>query len=360
MAEKMATKEKTITKSEPAKESSIKKWAGWIFGVIIVWSGISILTTGSLGGLFFIAAGAVFLPPVINFLEEKKNIKLTLLKKVGLFFLFIIVGSIFYSPPYSNSTLKTESNPIQNAQNSQSTKSITPPEPSIEELKSSAITVSYDELFRNNEKYVGKVIHFKIGQIIQVIGDTAPYDFRVNVSKSFFDDEIIYLDEYTGSRLLENDIVDVYAKVTKLYTYTAVMGNSVTIPRLTVISITRKIDSANTISIENGSCDTKFGPFTITQGKITPSQTQFIILNQNGEATDFSSVEISSSNEDASAYEANIPLTTNMSANETTTITIPHPANLVEGEHNLTFKFTYDAGLVKGATASGNCIVQIQ
>lgn len=38
---------------------------------------------------------------------------------------------------------------------------------SVEEIKSSALTISYDDLMRNNENYVGEVVHYR-GKIVQV------------------------------------------------------------------------------------------------------------------------------------------------------------------------------------------------
>ena len=42
------------------------------------------------------------------------------------------------------------------------------PQLTVEEIKSRAKSISYDELMRHNEKYVGEIIHLK-GRVMQVI-----------------------------------------------------------------------------------------------------------------------------------------------------------------------------------------------
>ncbi|MBI4043402.1 MAG: hypothetical protein HY393_01180 [Candidatus Diapherotrites archaeon] len=116
MVKGMVAKDKTPPKDELAKESALKKRVGWAFGGLIVLGGISILTTGSFSGLFFIASGAIFLPPIIKILEEKSNIKLTLLKKIGLFILLLSVGTVFYSPPQGAKTATIADSPASNTQ----------------------------------------------------------------------------------------------------------------------------------------------------------------------------------------------------------------------------------------------------
>lgn len=118
-------------------------------------------------------------------------------------------------------------------------KQTTQPSKSIAEIKQEATTVEYDELFRNNEKYIGTTIHFK-GQILQtqeILTDN--YILRVATKKSsignYFEDVIFV--NYKGKRLLEDDIIEVWGKVKGLKSYTAVLGNEVTIPEVNTLHV---------------------------------------------------------------------------------------------------------------------------
>jgi len=105
------------------------------------------------------------------------------------------------------------------------------------EIKSTAIEISYDNLFRNNESYVGKIVLFKGAKILQVVDDSS---FRVSVNTDeLYSQNIIYLDGYAGGRLLENDLVDIYGRVNELVTYKAVLGNNVTIPSIKALIVER-------------------------------------------------------------------------------------------------------------------------
>lgn len=110
---------------------------------------------------------------------------------------------------------------------------------SIDEIKQEAITIAYDELFRNNEKYIGTTIYFK-GQILQIQEiSTNSYILRVATKESsigsYFEDVIFV--NYKGKRLLEGDIIELWGKVKGLKSYTAVLGNEVTIPEVNALHV---------------------------------------------------------------------------------------------------------------------------
>lgn len=109
------------------------------------------------------------------------------------------------------------------------------PTPTFQEAMAQATRVSYDDLFRNNDAYVGQRVHFR-GKIIQVVeGSGDNYDLRVNVTRSDYGwDDTVYL-HYSGPRLLEDDIIEFVGEVKGLRTYEAIFGNSITIPELVVI-----------------------------------------------------------------------------------------------------------------------------
>ena len=108
------------------------------------------------------------------------------------------------------------------------------------EARSQAQTIPYDELFRNNEQYKSQLFYFS-GEIVQVIehvfGDG--YDFRVNISNDWPESEVIYLADYEGPRLLEDDGIEFVGESVGLQRYQAILGNAVTIPRLKTISVRR-------------------------------------------------------------------------------------------------------------------------
>ena len=63
----------------------------------------------------------------------------------------------------------------------------------LEQLKSAAVRISYDDLFRNNEDHVGKTVWLS-GQVIQVIeGNGNEYQLRVNVTKEeyYWEDTVL-------------------------------------------------------------------------------------------------------------------------------------------------------------------------
>jgi len=106
------------------------------------------------------------------------------------------------------------------------------PTMSIEEIKSTALTISYDNLMRNNENYIGKIVYFrgKIDQVSEVYSNK--YILRIATKESEYFDysgDSIWVN-YEGKRLLEEDIVDIWGSVKGLKTYTAILGNGVTVP----------------------------------------------------------------------------------------------------------------------------------
>ena len=106
----------------------------------------------------------------------------------------------------------------------------------------------YDDLFRYNEHYIGDIVLYK-GKIVQsqnTFGDN--YIFRVSVKKSeltndYYED-ILWLN-YKGSRYLEGDIIQFWGKVKGLKEYSAVLGNTVTIPEIDALIVTISSDQAD-------------------------------------------------------------------------------------------------------------------
>lgn len=109
------------------------------------------------------------------------------------------------------------------------------PTPPFAQLVSTASLVSYDDLFRYNERYIGEFVHYK-GEVVQVTeqGENL-YDLRVSVTeKEYYWENIVYL-HYAGPRLLEKDIIEFVGKVEGLFMYESTFGVSITIPELTAL-----------------------------------------------------------------------------------------------------------------------------
>jgi hypothetical protein len=108
--------------------------------------------------------------------------------------------------------------------------------PTESTYKSKCESVDYDSIARNPDTYKGKYVEVR-GEVVQVqegssgSGNT----YRVDITKGKYDiwsDTIMvtFTPSSTSSRILEDDIVTIYGVSGGLYTYTSVMGASITVP----------------------------------------------------------------------------------------------------------------------------------
>lgn len=109
---------------------------------------------------------------------------------------------------------------------------------SIDKIKNEAEEIPYDNLFRNNKKYLGKPVVYT-GEIIQIMGSSGNWDMRININKeenSFYESwsDTVYVKYYGDTRFLEDDIVKFYGLVDGILSYEAIFGNIVEIPALNV------------------------------------------------------------------------------------------------------------------------------
>lgn len=70
------------------------------------------------------------------------------------------------------------------------------------------------------------------GKIIQSQSSGNGYFFRIATRPDYYYEDIIYLN-HNGPRFIEGDLIDIWGRVDGLKTYSAVLGNSVTIPEIT-------------------------------------------------------------------------------------------------------------------------------
>ena len=113
----------------------------------------------------------------------------------------------------------------------------------IIDYKNQCITYAYNDFARNIESYKGNNVHFK-GKVIQVVNqDSSGAELRVNVTKKYsvYTDTIyvhyINSNELDKVKFLEDDIIDLYGVAVGDYTYTAVLGQSITIPMVLAMFI---------------------------------------------------------------------------------------------------------------------------
>lgn len=107
-----------------------------------------------------------------------------------------------------------------------------------EAYKAQCQNIAYSELARTPDAYKGQYVKFT-GKIIQVqeSGNSATY--RINVTQDeygFWDDTVITTFDLSNSqsRFLEDDIVAFYGLYEGLYTYTSILGASITVPNITI------------------------------------------------------------------------------------------------------------------------------
>ena len=103
--------------------------------------------------------------------------------------------------------------------------------------KTNVINGSFDDLMRNNENYIGRIIYFR-GQIDQFVDDgEGEYILRVSTKPAALAEDgyignTIILLHYNGKRVLEGDIIDLWGISKGLYSYTSVFNAPVTLPEL--------------------------------------------------------------------------------------------------------------------------------
>jgi len=121
---------------------------------------------------------------------------------------------------------------------------LTPPPMPVSVIKSKSKVVSYGDLMRHNDEWVGEIIHI-IGRVVQVMEDSGDiYGLRVEVtpqkaahvsSPAGWDDAIFV--NYRGERVLCGDIVEIWGEVEGVRTYETVIGSMITVPEITALYV---------------------------------------------------------------------------------------------------------------------------
>ena len=117
----------------------------------------------------------------------------------------------------------------------------TVPKLSESEFKAQCSTIGFDTLSRNPDKYKGKKYKFT-GEVIQVsesslLGMTF-CDLRINVTEGEYGwEDTIYATvtlKEGEDRILEDDIITIWGTCEGNYTYTSIMGASISLPKIDV------------------------------------------------------------------------------------------------------------------------------
>jgi len=146
--------------------------------------------------------------------------------------LLVIISSVFSYIVLGPEYFKSES-----VTGRQPSVPLTPTIDPIIQIKSNAQIIPYDDLFRYNEKYIGDTVYYR-GEILQIspiYGDN--YVLRVATKQGQYVgyiEDVLYVN-YKGSRYLEGDTIDLWGKVDGLESYSAVLGNTITIPKVTAL-----------------------------------------------------------------------------------------------------------------------------
>lgn len=119
---------------------------------------------------------------------------------------------------------------------------------SEEDFKSACKKIEYKELARTAEDIVGTKIKLK-GEIQQVAveSEDGVSEYLISVTKDeydFWSDNVyVYFDTSNfDTKLLDEDIVVLYGEVAGTETYTSILGESITIPKVNAVYVTLKED----------------------------------------------------------------------------------------------------------------------
>lgn len=108
----------------------------------------------------------------------------------------------------------------------------------IKEYKKLCSKYNYKDLLRNPSDYYEKNAYY-FGQILQVVSNKANYkSYRVGVDctkysyiDGYYCDNDIFVEYYGNDVFIEDDMVKMWGTMNKTYTYTSVLGASLTIPK---------------------------------------------------------------------------------------------------------------------------------
>lgn len=180
--------------------------------------------------------------------DKKKKSKKPIFKKwwFWLIIIILIIGIIGTAGDNSDTSSTTDKNEEkttyeQELNETTSTETISEEatnEPSTEatDYRENCISVGYKDIARMPDNYKGMDIFFS-GQVMQVMessfSNSVTYRIGVTQDEYGFWDDVVYVTYKLpegAPRILEEDIVTFYGVCQGTYTYSAVLGNNITIP----------------------------------------------------------------------------------------------------------------------------------
>ncbi len=103
-----------------------------------------------------------------------------------------------------------------------------------EEAKGYETGITYDDIARNPDEYIGKKVKFT-GKVIQLIEGTSSIQIRFAINKDY--DQVVlceYDSSIVESRVLEDDIITIYGLSAGTISYQSTLGGQITVPAIAV------------------------------------------------------------------------------------------------------------------------------
>jgi len=110
-------------------------------------------------------------------------------------------------------------------------------EKSVQDIKSSAVSVPWDQLARDPRSHKGTIVVLR-GKVVQSLERGSSYALRVDVAPDEikFPSDIVFVDyrkrSTSETRILEGDQVQFWGEYVGIYSYTATMGQTIQIPHV--------------------------------------------------------------------------------------------------------------------------------
>jgi hypothetical protein len=209
----------------------------WMFGVLFIMAGFGATITRDIAfGIPLLLAGLILLPVMRRAMRERAKVELPS-------WLIAIVVCVLLVISFSHMPRSADA-PAAAVSAAPTTFRCTTGEIVNALRDCPARTISYDDLMRNSDSYAGARVKYT-GEVVQVTQrDDGTFVLRVDVTNKVYWTDTIWV-EYSGPRVLENDLVTLTGTFEGLTTYQAVLGNDITIPKITADAIVVTVKAAD-------------------------------------------------------------------------------------------------------------------
>lgn len=103
-----------------------------------------------------------------------------------------------------------------------------------EEAKGYETGITYDNIARNPDDFLGKKVKFT-GKVIQLIEGTTSNQIRLAINNDY--NQVVLCEYYSSiveSRVLEDDIITIYGTSVGTISYQSTMGGQITVPGIVI------------------------------------------------------------------------------------------------------------------------------